>query len=97
MLKGPPESKGKRGQLMKSTISVRYFAVLRELAGQSDERVTIEHGETASHVYMRLAERYGFPLGLADIRMAVNDDFATTDHPLTEGDRLVFIPPVSGG
>ena len=82
---------------MKATISIRYFALLRDLAGKSDESLSIELGATASRVYLSLAERYGFPLGLSDIRVAVNDDFATTDHPLSDGDRLVFIPPVAGG
>lgn len=82
---------------MKATISIRYFALLRDLAGKSDESLSIERGATASRVFLTLAEKYGFPLGLADIRVAVNDEFATTDHPLTDGDRLVFIPPVAGG
>jgi molybdopterin converting factor subunit 1 len=82
---------------MQATISIRYFALLRDLAGKSDESLTIERGATASRVYLMLAEKYGFPLGLSDIRVAVNDDFATTDHPLVDGDRLVFIPPVAGG
>ena len=68
-----------------------------ELAGKAAESLEIVQGETAARVYLRLAEQYGFPLGLADIRVAVNDDFTTTDHPLSVGDRLVFIPPVAGG
>lgn len=82
---------------MSATVQVRYFALLRDLAGIGSEPVTIETGATASQVYMRMAEKYGFPLGLTDIRMAVNDDFATTDHRLNDGDALAFIPPVSGG
>jgi molybdopterin converting factor subunit 1 len=82
---------------MKATISVRYFALLRDLAGKAGEQLSIDQGETASRVYLRLAEQYDFPLGLTDIRVAVNDDFATTDHPLSDGDALVFIPPVAGG
>lgn len=82
---------------MNATISIRYFALLRDIAGKSEESLAVEQGSTASRVYLRLAEKYGFPLGLSDIRVAVNDDFATTDHPLTDGDRLVFIPPVAGG
>lgn len=82
---------------MKATIQIRYFALLRDLAGKSDESLTVEQGATASRIYLSLAEKYGFPLGLSDIRVAVNDDFATTDHPVTHGDKLVFIPPVAGG
>jgi molybdopterin converting factor subunit 1 len=82
---------------MYAKVAIRYFAVLRDLAGSDSESVGIEQGETAARVYMRLAEKHGFPLGLADVRMAVNDEFTSQDHPLSDGDRLVFIPPVSGG
>jgi sulfur-carrier protein len=82
---------------MKGSVQIRYFAVLRDLAGRGDETADIVVGAKASQVYMRMAEKYGFPLGLTDVRMAVNDDFASTDHPLNDGDILAFIPPVSGG
>lgn len=80
-----------------ATITVRYFAQLRELAKKSEEVVHVEVGQTAAQVYLRLAEQHGFSLGLSDIRIAINDDFGGLDHPLTSGDRLVFIPPVAGG
>lgn len=82
---------------MRGTVSIRYFAVLRDLSGKAEESHGIEVGATASQVYVHMAERYGFQLSLHDIRMAVNDDFATTDHRLNDGDKLAFIPPVSGG
>jgi molybdopterin converting factor subunit 1 len=78
-------------------IKVRYFAMLREITGRPVEPVSITNGELASHVYVRLAAQYGFSLSLADLRMAVNDNFVGIDHPLVEGDELAFIPPVSGG
>ena len=82
---------------MSRTISIRYFALLRDLAGLSEERVTIARDATASQIYLRMAEKYAFPLRLADVRLAVNDDFVITDHRLNDGDALAFIPPVSGG
>jgi molybdopterin converting factor subunit 1 len=82
---------------MIAKIGIRYFALLRDLAGSDGEALQIEQGDTAARVYLRLAEKYGFPLGLSDVRMAVNDDFTSQDHPLSDGDRLVFIPPVAGG
>lgn len=82
---------------MKPKISVRYFAVLRDLAGRSEETLEVEPQLSASQLYMQLAEKYSFSLNLKDIRVAVNDDFASGDRILTDGDTLVFIPPVSGG
>lgn len=80
-----------------SRVKVRYFAMLRESRGISDELVSIAPGELASQVYVRLAGLHGFTLSLADLRMAVNDNFVGLDHPLQDGDTLAFIPPVSGG
>lgn len=82
---------------MTSMIAVRYFAILRDVSGKSSEEVQVEAGASAGQVYRQLAEKYGFPLGLSEVRVAVNDEFTNADHPLRAGDKLVFIPPVSGG
>lgn len=82
---------------MKTTIAVRYFAVLRDVSGKSSEEVNLEEGQSAGQIYRMLAEKYGFPLALSDIRVAVNDEFTSADQALKRGDTLVFIPPVSGG
>ena len=82
---------------MNSTIAVRYFAVLRDVAGKSSEDIPWAAGQSAGGVYTLLAERYGFPLALGDIRVAINDEFVSAHQPLNAGDSLVFIPPVSGG
>lgn len=80
-----------------SQVKVRYFAMLREARGLADELIAIAPGELACQVYVRLAGQHGFSPSLADLRMAVNDNFVGLDHPLQDGDTLAFIPPVSGG
>lgn len=80
-----------------ASVKVTYFAVLKDLAGKADEQVDIESGATASRLYCQLAEKYGFPLALSDIRVAVNDDFSSLDYPVQANDHVVFIPPVAGG
>ena len=82
---------------MNTNVNVRYFALLRDVAGKSTEDVAIETGSSAAKLFHILAEKYAFPLSLADLRVAVNDEFTGSDHPLKNGDRVVFIPPVSGG
>jgi molybdopterin converting factor subunit 1 len=82
---------------MPVSVTVRYFALLRDLAGKNEERLDVEAGADASQLYRQLAERYAFPLALRDVRVAVNDEFAPSEHVLRDGDRLVFIPPVAGG
>ena len=77
-------------------IEVQYFAVLRERAGASREKVQTA-AATAAELYDQLAARHDFGLPRAMLRVAVNDEFAEWSRPLTAGDRVVFIPPVAGG
>jgi molybdopterin converting factor subunit 1 len=81
---------------MTLTIHVQYFAALREQAGRGGE--TLETGSrTAAELYDDLRARYGLGLPRSMLKVAVNDEFATWDRPLADGDRVVFIPPVAGG
>lgn len=78
-------------------VNIQYFAMLRDAAGKSAEQVTISAGETASSLYYRLAETYGFKLPKENIRVAINEEFSDFNAELKDQDRLVFIPPVAGG
>ena len=80
---------------MKS-VRVRYFALLREQRGLDEETVATTAG-SASELYEELRARHGFALGAERLRVAINDSFAPWEAPLTDGDALVFIPPVAGG
>ena len=75
---------------------VRLFANLREIAGAS--RVDIE-GETVGEVVTALASRYGrdFERRLDTARIWKNGVEGGVDDPVTDGDELAVIPPVSGG
>jgi molybdopterin converting factor small subunit len=42
-------------------------------------------------------KKYRFPLDRSLVHLAVNDAYASWDMPLSPGDRVVFVPPVSGG
>ncbi|MEE8077567.1 MAG: MoaD/ThiS family protein [Pseudomonadales bacterium] len=77
-------------------IHIQYFAVLRELAGRSDEAVATD-AETAAQLYGELLERYGFTLDPNQLRVVVNDAFGEWTTPLRDGDEVVFLPPVAGG
>jgi molybdopterin converting factor subunit 1 len=78
------------------TVSVEYFAQLREQAGRSREEIRTGAG-TAAGLYDELRTRHGFVLDRSALRVAINDDFAEWLRPLADGDRVVFIPPVAGG
>lgn len=81
---------------MTKHISVIYFAQLRERRGRSQEIVETS-AATAGDLYQELQAQSQFPLGRSQLRVARNNDFATMDDPIDDGDTIAFIPPVAGG
>ena len=77
-------------------IQVIYFAILRELTGLEKETFSIKQGNKPGDVLTSINERHEIDLGV-NFKIAVNDEFSDWDIELNEGDRLVFIPPVTGG
>ncbi len=77
-------------------LRIDYYASLRERRGLDGEDIQTEHSDLRQ-LYAELAARYGFPLREGEVRPAVNDAFCDWDRPLADGDRIVFVPPVSGG
>ena len=77
-------------------IEIEYFALLREQAGRDSQMLELEAG-TPADIYAMLRRQHGFELEAARLRVAVNDTFADWSQNLSDGDRLVFIPPVAGG
>jgi molybdopterin synthase catalytic subunit/molybdopterin converting factor small subunit len=71
-------------------VTVRLFAGLRERAGWAQREVD---AATVGDVW-RALDLGDEPAGLL---YAVNKEYATPDHALTDGDEVAVIPPVSGG
>jgi molybdopterin converting factor small subunit len=89
-------------------ITVEYFALFRSLAKKSEEALDLAAfdlatvsgspaGASIPALYDALRARYAFPLERASVHVAVNDAYVGWDHALRPHDRVVFIPPVSGG
>ena len=79
-----------------STVEIQYFAVLREQAGRSHERVATT-AATLADLYEEVRQRHGLRLARAQLRVAIDGEFAEWHSPLVDGARVVFIPPVAGG
>ncbi len=77
-------------------IKVRYYAILREQAGRSDESI-VTSAPTPRDLYNELKGRYPFSLAPEMLRVAVNNEFGEWSQRLADGDSVVFIPPVAGG
>ncbi|MBV8910513.1 MAG: NTP transferase domain-containing protein [Gammaproteobacteria bacterium] len=77
-------------------LTVQYYAVLREQAGRREESLTTA-ARTPRELYDELRSRHPFSLAPEMLRVAVNTEFRDWSTPLSDGDRVVFIPPVAGG
>jgi molybdopterin converting factor small subunit len=81
---------------MNGFYQVCYFGILSERRGLAEESLD-SPARTPAELFDAIDATC--PLGMArlDIRAAVNDEFVTWDHPLKDGDRVAFLPPMSGG
>jgi molybdopterin converting factor subunit 1 len=81
---------------MSRTLRVQYYALLREQAGRSEERVTTM-ATTPAELYAELKIRHPFQLAREQLKVAINAEFRDWATPLADGDSVVFMPPVAGG
>jgi sulfur-carrier protein len=77
-------------------VTAKYFAAFREQAGLDTERVSTQAG-TAGELFGELAQRHGFADARGRCKVAINDELADWSASLTEGDVVLFFPPVAGG
>ncbi|WHY34128.1 molybdopterin converting factor subunit 1 [Cytobacillus firmus] len=73
---------------------IMFFALLRDRVGE--ESVTRDvSGKTIAELKQLLEEEFGFKLD--SVMAAVNEEFASDEEVIQNGDTVAFIPPVSGG
>ncbi len=78
------------------TLTVLYFASLRDAAGMASEVVESDAGDLRG-LYAELQSRHGFSWSTDTLRVAAQGEFAKWDDALRDGSEVAFIPPVSGG
>lgn len=83
-------------------IKLRFFASVREKLALSEEQVTVpDHILTVANLREWLILRgENWPEALAEeraLRIAINQEVASIDTLLRDGDEVAFFPPVTGG
>ncbi|MFN9620774.1 MAG: MoaD/ThiS family protein [Synechococcaceae cyanobacterium] len=85
-------------------VRVLLFAGLREAAGWGERSLTAPVGATPRQLWQQLDLAATWPAAEApdsepgaQVRVAINQRFASADTPLADGDELAFLPPISGG
>ncbi len=77
------------------SVTVRYFAQLREQRGLDDEVVAFEPGTTVHALYTRLFAHTS--VEHLPVSYARNATTVPADEQVEDGDEVVFLPPVGGG
>ena len=82
-------------------LTVLYFARLRETLGVEREQVALpdgvhDVGKLTAWLRERGAQWSAIDLAGA-IRCAVNQEIATANTPIADGDEIAYFPPVTGG
>ena len=79
-------------------VTIRLFARLRDLAGSGELVRDVPHPATVQTVWRALiSEMPALSEYERTMSVAVNADYSRMSSPVSEGDEVAFLPPVSGG
>lgn len=79
-------------------VSVRLFATLRQQAGWKERSFDLPEGAAVRDLLALINQQQPeLSLQTRVVYVAVNEEYAKGDHPLTAGDQVGIFPPVSGG
>jgi molybdopterin converting factor subunit 1 len=79
-------------------VTVRLFGQLRDLAGAAELECEVGDAARVRDVWQALVRDHAAlaSFGRA-LSSAVNLDYVRMDAPVSDGDEVAFLPPVSGG
>jgi molybdopterin converting factor subunit 1 len=79
------------------TVRIRLFALYRDLVGRDQMLLEVPSGCTAGEAVDALRRHTGARSLPAEPVVAVNQEYASIEQVLEDGDELALIPPVAGG
>ena len=74
------------------SITIRYFAHLREVRGQSEETMTLDAPVTVGNLFAQI-----FKMDAKSIRFAIDTEYVSAETLISDGDEVAFLPPMGGG
>ena len=83
-------------------MKILYFAWIRSKVGLSEETVDLPDdvatvGDLLQWLRLRGPEHAEALQNEAVVRVAVNEEYASLDTPVSPGDEIALFPPVTGG
>jgi molybdopterin converting factor subunit 1 len=79
-------------------VRVLFFGVIREIVGVCDDTIDVAEGARLETVLDGYSSRFPrLRQMLPSVVIALNQQFANPASPVSDGDEIAFLPPVSGG
>ncbi|MDE1043805.1 MAG: molybdopterin converting factor subunit 1 [Nitrospinaceae bacterium] len=81
-------------------ITLKYFASLRDIAEKEEDSLDIENPITIdqlSDIISKTTPKMGAIIREKKVMISVNEEMASADTIIHDGDEVAFLPPFSGG
>ena len=78
------------------TVTILFFAALREQAGLEQQTLTTT-ATTPALLYEQLRKTHSLTYTVDNLRVAINESFVDWQSPLQSGDTVAFLAPLAGG
>ena len=79
-------------------VRVLFFGRLKDIVGRGEDAAEVGDGARLEDLYARYGERYPELAAFrGSVVASINQTFADWRSPLSAGDEVAFLPPVSGG
>ena len=76
-------------------VTIKYFASLRELMGESSRIINIDEKSSVDDIWQLLKDSK--QVEFDNVMATVNMEYVKNNKVLKEGDEVAFFPPVTGG
>jgi len=81
-------------------ITLKYFASLKSIAEKEEDRLDIENPITLdqlSDIISKTSPKMGEMIREKKVLVSINQEMASVDTVIHDGDEVAFLPPFSGG
>ena len=81
-------------------ITLKYFASLKSIAEKEEDQLDIENPITLdqlSDIISKTTPKMGEMIREKKVLISVNQEMASVDTIIQDGDEVAFLPPFSGG